>query len=223
MQTNPVDAAPRPLRDPAIEPLFDDLRFRRLLGEEAWKQLPLAVQRRFSKRLAGGRTVTYVGTITQATFSRLGWGMAQALRLIGGPLPTSRDIDVPFIVSVTEDTASGGQIWTRICARRDHFPQVIHSSKRFCGHTGIEEYVGLGLSMALTIAVKGQSLVFESDGYFAKVAGWRLRLPDWVTPGRITVMHTDLGDGRFEFTLNMRHPRFGLLIDHIAVFREANP
>ena len=56
-----------------------------------------------------------------------GWLLAQALRLIGGPLPTARCAHVPSVVTVTEDKASGGQIWTRIYARRKGFPQVVHS------------------------------------------------------------------------------------------------
>jgi hypothetical protein len=116
--------------------LLDDRRFHDLLPDEEWGRLPLAIWRRFSKRFADGETVVYVGTVEEASFSRAGWWLAQLARVIGGPLPTGAETGVPMVVTVTEDAASGGQIWTRICARSNGFPQVIHSAKRFAGPTG---------------------------------------------------------------------------------------
>lgn len=128
--------------------LLDDRRFRALLSDEDWGRLPLATWRRFSKRVADGDSVVYVGVVDEVGFSDIGWWFAQAARLIGGPLPTGRDTGVPMIVTVTEDGPTGGQTWTRICARKRGFPQVIHSAKRFAGPTGLEEYIGCGVSMA---------------------------------------------------------------------------
>src|ERR1700676_739954 len=118
-----------------------------------------------------------------------------------------------MIVTVTEDAASGGQIWTRICARREGFPQVIHSAKRFAGPTGLEEYVGFGVTMALLISVANEALCFRSAGY-------TLQLPEWLTPGDLMVTHADLGGGTFRFTLEIIHPRFGTLVRQSAVFKE---
>jgi hypothetical protein len=202
------------------EKFLDDSRFRALLPPEEWGRLPVATWRRFSKRLGPGSTIVYTGEIEEAFFSRIGWWLAQATRLIGGPLPTGRETKVPIIVTVTEDAASGGQIWTRLCARSGGFPQVIHSAKRFAGPTGLEEYVGCGISMALTISVEHEALVFRSAGYFLKIGPLRLALPKWLAPGAMTVFHTDLGGGEFRFTLDVVHPRFGSLIRQSAVFRE---
>src|SRR5882672_10577024 len=206
---------------PSNAKVLDDHRFRALLSDEDWGRLPVAVWRRFSKRLADGKTIVYVGEVDEACFSRAGWWLAQAARLIGGPLPTGSATCVPMIVTVTEDAAAGGQIWTRICARGRGFPQVIHSSKRFAGPTGLEEYVGFGVSMALRMLVDGQALLFRSAGYFVQVGWLRLPLPEWLAPGDLTVTHSDLGGGEFRFTLDLIHPRFGRLIHQSARFTEA--
>ncbi len=203
------------------ERLLDDHRFRALLSDEDWGRLPVAIWRRFSKRLEDGRTVIYVGEVDEASLSPIGWWIAQAARVIGGPLPTGAETGVPMIVAVTEDAASGGQIWTRICARRRGFPQVIHSSKRFAGPTGLEEYVGFGISMGLRICVADEALKFHSTGYSLQIGRLRLPLPEWLTPGDITAIHSDLGGDKFRFTLEVIHPRFGRLIRQSARFGEA--
>lgn len=199
--------------------LLDDHRFHDLLPDGEWGRLPLAIWRRFSKRFADGETVVYVGTVEEASFTPVGWWLAQLARIIGGPLPLCAETGVPMVVTVTE--ASGGQIWTRICARSDGFPQVIHSAKRFAGPTGLEEYVGYGVSMALQISVEREALVFRNVGYSLQIGWWRLSLPSWLTPGDLTVTHSDLGGGKFRFALEIVHPRFGKLIRQSVVFMEA--
>ena len=210
---SPVPGAPAPLGDP---------RFRALLTAQQWAALPPSIRRRFSKRLAGGNTVVYRGQVVATQISRAGWWLTQLARLAGGPLPTSRDAGTPAVVTVTEDMATQGQHWTRLYVRRNGFPQVIHSSKRFAGPTGLEEYVGAGIGMALRVHVEAGALVFRSAGYFVQVAGWRLRLPGWLTPGSLTVTHGELGEGRFIFTLHVRHPIFGVLIEQSAVFEDTD-
>ena len=59
----------------------------RCCSDDDWAALPLAIRRRFSKRLAGGDTTVYVGEVIETRMSRAGWLLAQAARLIGGPLP----------------------------------------------------------------------------------------------------------------------------------------
>jgi len=200
-----------------------DLRFRALLSDTDWAALPAAVRRRFSKRLTDGKTAIYVGEVLEARMSRVGWLLAHGLRLIGGPLPTSCDCRVPCVVTVTEDLGSGGQIWTRLYARRRGFPQVIHSAKRFSGPTGIEERVGCGVGMTLTVAVEDRALVFRSGQYFVELGRWRIILPAWATPGALTVKHIEDTDERFVFSLEIVHRRLGVLIRQVAAFQEATP
>lgn len=197
-----------------------DLRFRALLPAEAWTELPPAVRQRFSKRLIGGATVTYCGAVAVVRANLAGRLLAEAARLIGGPLPLVFEPGAS-VVTVTEDVVGKGQVCTRPYARRTGFPQVIHSAKRFAGPTGLEEYVGAGVGMALTVAVEDAALVFRSAFYFVTVLGLRLRLPRWAEPGRLTIVHRDVGEGGFAFTLALDHPWLGRLIGQNAIFKDA--
>jgi hypothetical protein len=204
----------------ARAPLLD-LRFRRLIGREAWDALPERVRHRFSKRLGAESVALYRGRVVRTEFSGLGWLFAQVLRLIGAPLPICRDTGVPAVVCVSEDGASGGQLWSRLYGRRRGFPQVIHSAKRFAGPTGLEEYVGRGVGMALRVEPMPDGLRFVSDHYFLAVGRRRLRLPTWIEPGRTLVEHHDLGHGCFLFSLMLDHRWFGRLVEQHALFRDA--
>ncbi|MEL6529991.1 MAG: DUF4166 domain-containing protein [Pseudomonadota bacterium] len=198
-----------------------DTRFRRLVGKEAWERLPEAVQRRFSKRVEGDRVVIYPGVIKQARFSGVGRVLAQVCRLIGGPLPLSADCNVPAAVSVSEDCKSGGQCWTRVYGRKSGFPQVIHSAKRFAGPSGLEEHIGRGIGMALRVSVVEGGLEFRSEHYFIEWFGKRIKLPRWMEPGQTAVRHIDQGEGRFIFSLDVRHPWFGEIVYQEGVFEDA--
>ncbi|GAB2185892.1 DUF4166 domain-containing protein [Roseibium sp. LAB1] len=202
-------------------PAAGDRRFRDLLGEAAWHRLPAAVRHRFGKRLSGGASVVYQGLVVSMRMNLAGSILAQLARLIGGPLPHDRSsLNQPAVVSVTEDIASDGQFWIRQYGRASGFPQVIHSSKRFEGPTGIEEYIGAGIGMALRVSALADGLIFESDHYFLQAGQWRLRLPAWLRPGALTITHRDLGQDRFLFTLSLKSRVFGELVHQDALFHD---
>lgn len=197
-----------------------DLRFRTLIGEAAWARLPAAVRTRFGKRISASSIAIYTGEVVECRMSRAGRLLAQVARLIGGPLPTRCDLFVPATVTVTEDPATGAQFWTRIYGRRRGFPQVISSCKSFSGPTGLEERIGAGFGIALRVAVEGEALHFLSDHYFIAFAGLRLRIPSWLSPGRLRVSHIDCGRGLFAFVLALEHCWFGEMIRQTAMFSE---
>jgi len=197
-----------------------DYRFRRLVPRAAWDALPDDVRRRFAKRLCGPAVATYSGEIVWTRLSAAGWLLAQLCRLIGAPLPTNASGPAPAAVAVSEDRASGGQCWTRLYGRRRGYPQVIHSAKRFAGTTGLEEHIGGGFGMALTVRAEADALVFASDHYFWQAGRIRLRLPRWLAPGTTVVTHQHLGSGRFAFDLKVTHPLFGELVNQHALFRD---
>lgn len=195
-----------------------DLRFAQLLGADQWAVLPAAVRARFSKRYAPGKSVSYAGAITQCRMSRTGWCLSQLARAIGAPLPLDRGGGMAAVVTVTEHGPSGGQVWTRVYARRYGFPQVIHSAKMFTGPTGLEEYLGLGVGLALRVAALPDRITFHSDHFFVHCLGHRLRLPRWLTPGTLRIDHIDHGAGRFDFVLDLAHPLLGELIHQHGAF-----
>jgi hypothetical protein len=112
-------------------------------------------------------------------------------------------------------------LWTRMYGRHDGFPQVIHSAKRFAGPTSLEEYVGCGVGMALTVDADDTTLYFRSAHYFVSVFGVRIKLPRFFSPGQTTVSHIDIGHGAFAFVLDLTHPWFGELIHQTATFRDS--
>jgi hypothetical protein len=210
-------AGPEP-RQPRAPAALADLRFRALLGEAAWAELPEPVRRRFSKRLAPHETVFYCGTVAATELPLAGRILAFLARAIGSPLPLTNGATGPALVAVMEDERLGGQSWTRIYARPGRFPQTIHSAKRFRGPTGLEEYVGCGIGMALKVSVEHGALVFRSAHYFVEVGRWRWRLPGALEPGRMEITHREEGGGRFSFRLALRHPILGLIVEQLAYF-----
>lgn len=206
---------------PTSDQALGDLRFRALLNVESWASLPVEVRKRFSKRLAGTGSVVYKGEVVHTHMNWTGMLLAQVTRLIGAPLPLSRDEHVPAVVTVTEDPESHGQFWSRHYNRHTGFPQVIHSSKRFQGSTGLEEYIGGGFGMALHIEVSNGALLFKSAHYFLMLGQRRLRLPRWLSPGNLTVTHRAIDVRRFEFNLHVEHRLFGTLVHQVAVFEDA--
>lgn len=199
-----------------------DERFRELLGADACHMLPVPIRTRFSKRLQQGRSIAYQGVVTRMQMSGPGFCLAHAARLVGAPLPYDvRSVGQPAVVVVTEDVATNGQFWIRQYGRKGAFPQTVHSSKRFQGPTGLEEYVGFGIGMALNIEATPTALLFKSDHYFLRLFGMRARLPRWLSPGALVIGHHEMGNNRFTFTLSLRSRWFGDLITQEAVFKDA--
>jgi hypothetical protein len=195
--------------------------YRALVGEPAWRQLPQAVQRRFDRLLAPGESALYVGEVASTTLTNVGWVWAQVARVLGAPLPLRVLTRTAAAVVVTADCSEHTQLWTRIYHEPGRLPQVVRSMKSFAGPTGLEERVGGGIGMALTVSVEARALVFRSAGYFWRCGRVRVPLPMWLTPGCIEVVHREERTGRFSFTLNVEHPWFGRIVHQVAFFKDA--
>ncbi len=191
-----------------------------LLGARQWESLPAAVRKRFSKRLSGGASVIYTGEVSAMRYSRLGWLLANLLRVVGAPLPLCRAAGMRSLVAVTEDAESKGQFWIRMFSRPRGFPQIIKSSKRFCGPTGLEEAIGFGIVIGLNISARSGVLVFESARYHLDIAGIRFAIPNALSPGTLTVAHAEVTAEAFVFSLHLEHALFGELVHQEVVYRE---
>lgn len=190
-----------------------------MLGEQGWQQLPEAVQRRFGRDLAPGESAVYVGEVAGTTRTFIGWLWVQLLRIVGAPLPTGNLTHAPSAVVVTGG-ADHAQSWTRIYHGSGPLPQVIRSTKRFAGPTGLEECVSGGIGMALRVSVESGALVFRSAGYHWRCGRMRLPLPTWVTPGCVEVRHREEGQLRFSFVLTVVHPWWGEIFRQAAYFKD---
>ena len=198
-----------------------DLRFSRLVGAD-WRELPAPIRRRFSRRLADGERIVYLGEVAQTRLRLFGRVLGQLTRLIGAPLPLEAGGRVPVTVVVTECESIGGQLWTRIYGRRNSFAQVIQSAKLFHGPTGCEEIVGGGIGMRLGVTVEHRALVFRSCGYFLRFGSWTMSLPALLTPGQIEVVHREERAGQFSFKLTLTHPLAGRIVEQLAFFRDSS-
>ncbi|WP_324752053.1 DUF4166 domain-containing protein [Roseovarius sp. Pro17] len=213
MQVNPIIRPDLPQKDN---------RFSALVGADKWLQLPQAIRQRFGKRVKGGDSVAYQGIVTEMNMNWAGFILAHAARILGAPLPYDMScVGQPAVVTVTEDIAGNGQFWIRQYGRQAGFPQVVHSSKRFAGPTGLEEYIGFGIGMALNVEAAEHALMFKSDHYFLSIFGRHIRLPKVISPGDLVIGHHDLGDGKFRFSLCLKAWLFGEMLSQDAVFRDA--
>ena len=209
----------RPFRHPDLP--CADSRFSTLLGQRSWSKLPPAIRRRFGSRVKGGDSVVYQGIVTAMQMNWAGKILALAARLVGAPLPYDLScVGMPAVVTVTEDVAGNGQFWIRQYGRKSGFPQMIHSSKRFSGPTGIEEYIGYGIGMALNVAEQDGALLFKSDHYFVSVFGRKIRVPRLIAPGELVIGHHDLGEGQFRFSMRLDHKLLGHILSQDAIFSD---
>ena len=200
----PAWAAPTQTKAAAIG-ATTPLDLRALLGDTAWFRLPAAVRRRFG--VAHAETV-YAGRMATLECSWVGLCFAALSRLVGAPLTTLRAHNVPAVVRV-RDNGHGGVIWERqfLAAGRD--TAFVRSTKALGPDGLLFERTDGGLGMALAVFEQDGSLVFESRRYELVLGRRHVLVPALLTPGVCRVTHTDLGAGRFRFTLTMDHPLWG--------------
>jgi hypothetical protein len=182
----------------------------RIVGARAWASLPLAVRHRFSRATPAnyaGRTVTRLTAVGRA----FAWG----LLVFGSPLPLFAGEGEAIVRVSAQD---GGMSWTRNYRGPLGFAFQVRSIKRLSEDGRLFECCAGGWTMLLDVSADQGSLVFRSRNFFWRMGGVSIALPVWLTPGVAEVRHTDLGDGRFRFTLSFDHPWFGRTVFQDGVF-----
>lgn len=194
----------------AAEIVGADASYRAVLGEAAWARLDPHVRQRFSRRPLGDAIMCFRGVMHTVSLSPTGWLFAQACRLIGTPLAPHQGKRVPMRIELQEDQRLGGVQWRRVYRfRSGRF--AVTSTKCRSG-TDLTEHLGHGFTMRLKLSEQDGALCFRSSAYELCVAGRRLRIPDWLTPGVTTVLHEQICGNLFRFSLSVDHPLLGRTI-----------
>jgi hypothetical protein len=191
---------------------------RKAIGETAWARLPPAVRARF---VDSTLQAAYTGTFETVRASLAGRMLALGCILLGTPVTPHTGIRVPATVRVFVGK-SGGMVWERTYRFPGRRPCVVSSTKQAGDRGELIEALPFGLQMPLEVFESAGALHFLSRGYYFSCFGRRLRVPDFLPPGRTHVVHTDEGDGWFRFTMTTTHRWFGEVYFQTGRFRAAS-
>lgn len=196
-----------------------ELRFRRLLTDVEWANLPTTTKARFGNHLADGQVKTYTGHVLNTDMNLFGKCLSMIMRLFNAPLPTETDnCGAAAVVTVTG--VDGAQVWSRTYNGKRKATQSITSRKQFSGPTGLEEMLGYGLGMTLKLHSEDNAILFTADRFFLTLFDRRVYLPATFTPGHLTISHIDLGNGVFCFGMSLKHRLFGQLVNQNILFTD---
>ena len=208
--------APRPCDAAPVHPA-PALDLRAMVGAVAWARLPAAVQRRFGTAHAD---VSYEGHM-DLRCSLVGHVYAALTRAWGGPLTHINTTAMPATVRVS-DNGCGGVVWGRCfhTGTDSGWGRTVRSTKELGPDGRLLERTDGGLAMSLEVLEEDGALVFRSRRFWWVRGRLRIPVPALLTPGTCRVVHTDLGGGRFRFTLSMVHPWWGETFHQSGVFTD---
>ncbi len=192
--------------------------FRALLGRKAWWALPPAVRARFDGTHGKFAEKIYAGVMAEVRASRLGLLLAKLCVLFGTPIVPLTGHKVPMFVRLFHVKKCAGIAWERLYRFPNRPTISVRSTKMLNAEGQLIEALGFGLCMPLKLVEVGGELHFISQGYYFQWGRLRIPLPRWFPPGTTTVIHRDLGDGRFQFILRTSHPWFGEMFYQTGVF-----
>ncbi len=182
----------------------------------SWGRLNPNIQARFDREPEEGETITYEGVMREIRRSRMGWLFAQLTRVVGNPLTPFGGKDIPMQVALFKRKGKTGVFWQRTYFFEQRKPYIVTSAKKESAKGEMLECVGAGFGMKLHVYEQDGDLHFKSYRYFWNV----VPLPHWLSPGATHVIHKDLGEGNFMFTISMVHPQLGETFFQQGVFHK---
>jgi hypothetical protein len=194
--------------------------FKKILGSK-WGKLHPDIQRRFDKNPVPGCPLYYHGRLAELRSSRIGKFLGHFSKpFIHGALIPYDDSDFPVDIQVYCKDSDARIYKQRIYRLHGRKPIQFTSYMQESERGEVLEYVGFGLGMKLLLSVQDGNLHFRSDGYFWDLLGWRIPLPDWITPGETRLCHTNDAPNRFNIRIEIRHPWLGLTFMQAGSFAQ---
>lgn len=186
---------------------------------EGWNKLNPNIQERFANEPELGEKLVYEGVMQIIRCSKMGSLFAHLTRIIGNPLTPYEGINIPMEVELFKKPAKSGVYWRRIYHYPNKKPYIVTSVKKESCNGEMMECVGGGFGMLLKVYEQDSSLHFESYRYFWKFLFLRIPLPHFISTGKTHVVHSDLGNGDFRFTISMTHKYLGETFYQDGIFR----
>jgi hypothetical protein len=204
----------------AAPPPSEGELFKKILGR-AWLQLHPDIQRRFDKNPLPGKSLHYLGALSELRCSWFGKILGHLTQpIVQGALIPYSDTDFPVEIEVYAKPGDPAIYKQRIYRLHGRRPIQFTSFMRESAAGEVLEYVGRGLGMKLVLSVANGSLHFQSDGYFWEVLGRRIPLPGLFTPGKTFLWHHNDTPEQFNIRIEIRHCLFGTTFTQVGVFRE---
>lgn len=189
------------------------------LGDD-WHKLNANIQARFIAEPKLESCITYNGTMEVVECSKAGKLFAHLTSIISNPLTPYEGKNIPMDVRLEKRKGLSGTYWSRTYYYPNKQPYTITSAKRQNSAGTMTECVGGGFGMELIISESNGNLQFKSTKYFWQFKNIFITIPDILTPGQTNVLHEDLGDGNFRFTISMTHKLLGKTFYQTGIFNQ---
>jgi hypothetical protein len=194
--------------------------FEKILGDE-WGNLHADIRKRFGRNPQIDKPLYYTGCLTELRCSFFGKMLGYlTLPFLKGALLPFNDSNFPVDIQVYSKPNDPSIYKQRIYHLHGRKPVQFTSYMRESEQGEVLEYVGMGLGMRLLLHIEEGNLHFTSDGYFWQILGWRVRLPDVLTPGKVFLRHCNENPEQFNIHIEIKHLLFGTSYIQAGVFHE---